>query len=173
MDPDPTRPKHTFDPQLTRGWPIFDQGTFWPDPKGKNWNILWEIFKTQTQTKDGWPDPSNKKSTRPRSKNLNPDPWLLWCEVYMVVQVFVLLRSENAISLIPFIGYIADPIFTCIKGCLSSIQSSALILFLIGKVITGFLVLTLRCTTFKCTQHLILLILQKLVFKVGLQLQDD
>jgi len=49
MAPDPTRPGETFF-----------------DPKGKklkNLGFLGEIF--WTQTKDGWPDPSNKKLTQP------------------------------------------------------------------------------------------------------------
>jgi len=33
--------------------------------KLKNLGFLGEIFQNQTQTKDGWPNPSNKKLTLP------------------------------------------------------------------------------------------------------------
>jgi len=60
MDPDPTRPKHTFDRQKIRGWTVF---LTWPNeiffyPKRKklqNLRFLGDIL--QTQTKYGWPDP--------------------------------------------------------------------------------------------------------------------
>jgi len=37
--------------------------------------FLGEIFQTQTQTIDGWPDPSHKKLTRPDpGQNFGPGP---------------------------------------------------------------------------------------------------
>jgi len=65
--------EHTFDPQQIRGLTVFDPGTFWPEPKIFFWpngkkvetlGFLGEIFKIQTSTKDGWPDPRNKNLTR-------------------------------------------------------------------------------------------------------------
>jgi len=38
--------------------------------------LLGEIFKIQTQIKDDWPKPSNKKLMHPLSKNVDPDPSL-------------------------------------------------------------------------------------------------
>jgi len=60
MGPDPTRPYWAY------FWPIFDSGTFWP--KGKKifkMAFLVEIFQTQTQIKNGWPDPTRVKNFWP------------------------------------------------------------------------------------------------------------
>jgi len=60
-------------PQKITGRHIFDLGTFWPDLKKsfwpetkkiKNLGFLGEIYQTQTQTQDGWPNPSQKILTR-------------------------------------------------------------------------------------------------------------
>jgi len=56
-------------------WPavlkIADPKRFFLTPKGKFFDVLGEIFQTQTQTIDGWPDPSHKKLTQPESKNFD------------------------------------------------------------------------------------------------------
>jgi len=59
------------------------------DPKGKilkNLTFLGEIFQIQTQTINGWPDPTRpdptqpepQKLTQPGSKIFDPDPSLYW-----------------------------------------------------------------------------------------------
>jgi len=59
MDPDLTRPEHTFDTQKIRGQPVFGHGTFRPNPKRffltqrEKFGIFREIFQSQSQTKDG------------------------------------------------------------------------------------------------------------------------
>jgi len=55
--------KHTVNKRPTR---------LWPNPKGKklkNFGFLGEIFKIQTQTKDGWPDSTTKNWNDPGQKN--------------------------------------------------------------------------------------------------------
>jgi len=60
------------------GWPVFDSGTFWPDlqrfylTRSEKLGFLGEIFQTQTQTKDGWPN-----LTWHGSKFFDPDPSLV------------------------------------------------------------------------------------------------
>jgi len=59
-------PEHTFDLQLIRGRPVFDLilwDFFWLE--GKKLEFLGEIFQTQTQKKNGWPDPDQNFLTRP------------------------------------------------------------------------------------------------------------
>jgi len=70
--PDPTLAY--FWPAVNKGQPAFDLGTFWPNPnrffwpkrkKIENLIFLGEIFQIQTQTINGWHDPSHKKLIRP------------------------------------------------------------------------------------------------------------
>jgi len=68
MDPDLTRAYFwtAFNKRLTRLWPRYFLKRFF-DKKGKKIKILWFLGEIlQTQTKDGWPDQSNKKLTRPQ-----------------------------------------------------------------------------------------------------------
>jgi len=77
MGPDPIRTYfwHAVNKRQTRLWPgyflIRPEDIFF-DPKGKklkNLTFLGENFQIHTQTKDGWPDP-----TQPSKKNLiRPD----------------------------------------------------------------------------------------------------
>jgi len=68
------------DPNQTYFWPAINKRPtlLWPDPKrfsdpkGKNLGFWGEIFQTQTQTKDGWPNPTRPNLTR-ATKNW-PDP---------------------------------------------------------------------------------------------------
>jgi len=77
-------------PDQTRSyfWPVVNKRPthLWPNPKRfffiqreKNWKIWYikgEIFKTQTQTKDCWPNPSNKNWPDPtRIKYFWPCPF--------------------------------------------------------------------------------------------------
>jgi len=59
------------------------------DSKGsklKNLVFLGEIFQTQNQTKVGWPQPEQKKLTRPRSKISDPDPSLSEIQVWFIFE---------------------------------------------------------------------------------------
>jgi len=66
--------------RLTRIWPRYfltqlEEIFFWPErKKNDNFVILKEIVHTHTQTKDGWPDPSQVKNFWP-----GPIPALLLC----------------------------------------------------------------------------------------------
>jgi len=67
----------------TRLWPRYFLTRPWRDlfdPKGKklkNLTLLGENFQIQTQTINGWPNPSHQKLTRPVSKIFDLDPSLV------------------------------------------------------------------------------------------------
>jgi len=67
---DPTRdgpwPELTFDLQQIRGWPAFDPGTFWSDPKEKIeiFTIFRGNFPNPNHRWLTWPDPDQKFWTR-------------------------------------------------------------------------------------------------------------
>jgi len=65
-------------------WPryflIRPKDNFWrKKKKNEKFEFLGEIFKTQTQTKDGWPDLSSKKIDPTRVKKFWPRPIATFC----------------------------------------------------------------------------------------------
>jgi len=86
MGPDLTQPEHIFDLQQvkrpTRLWPRYfltrpNKIFFGSEGKKlKNLVFLVEVFQSQTQTKNGWPDPAwGPKNSPP--PNFDPNPSLV------------------------------------------------------------------------------------------------
>jgi len=79
MGPDPTRAYFwtAINKRPTCLWPGYfptQPEEIFFDPKGKNLTFLGEIFRIQTQTINGWPNPSHIKLTRPYPESKKFDP---------------------------------------------------------------------------------------------------